>query len=204
MSPRERFASSSGRDEEKRAPAERLYRSLLRIYPSEFREVFAEMMIDFYRERMTRGTTRLQKLSRVWIGFRLFADAAFHGVLERLAPLRPRDGSDRSSATNNGEGNMLSSLRQDLVYAFRNLRRAPAFTATVLLTLALGIGANVAIFSVVNAVLLRPLPFADPNRIIQLSNADAGSTLSEPEVADLQRDARSFSQVGRSRSPMAM
>ena len=90
---------------------------------------------------------------------------------------------------------MLSNLRQDLSYALRNLRRAPAFTATILVTLALGIGANVAIFSVVSGVLLRPLPFADAGRVIQLSNGDSPSTLSEPEVVDLTRDARSFARI---------
>src|SRR5499426_3327092 len=60
-------------------------------------------------------------------------------------------------------------LLNDLRYALRTMRRAPAFSAAVVLTVALAIGANTAIFSVVNAVILRPLPFANPQRLVQVA-----------------------------------
>src|SRR5437764_281566 len=60
-------------------------------------------------------------------------------------------------------------LFKDLRYAFRMVRRAPMFTAAVVLTVALAIAANTAIFSVVNAVMLRPLPFRDPGRLVQVA-----------------------------------
>lgn len=91
---------------------------------------------------------------------------------------------------------MLHTIRQDLSQAIRALGRAPSFTLTVLLTLALGIGVNVAVFSVVNGVLLRPLPFRDADRVIQLSSGNGATTLSEPEIVDLRRDAATLASVG--------
>src|SRR6185312_2624336 len=63
---------------------------------------------------------------------------------------------------------LLGGLTQDASFAMRTLRRAPAFTLVAALTLAIGIGANTAIFSVVRGILLRPLPFADPSRLVMV------------------------------------
>src|ERR1700689_2278233 len=66
----------------------------------------------------------------------------------------------------------MRTLIQDLTYGFRQLRRTPGFTVTVILTLALGIGANAAIFTLVNAVLLRNLPVTDPKTLVRIGNSD--------------------------------
>ena len=87
---------------------------------------------------------------------------------------------------------------RDLRHAFGGLRREPAFSLTAVGTLALGSGAAVAIFALVNAVLLRPLPYRDPSRVVLLWAAPPGGArtwLSVPELDDLSRDARSFSAV---------
>ena len=68
---------------------------------------------------------------------------------------------------------VIETLRMDLAYGLRQLRRNPGFAAVAILTLVLGFGANTAIFSVVNAVLLKPLPFSDPERLVEARETEA-------------------------------
>ena len=95
---------------------------------------------------------------------------------------------------------LLETYWQDVRYALRQLRRSPAFTAVAVLTLALGIGANTAIFSIVNAVLLRPLPYPDSDRLVRIFFNEPGVGLrdvrfSKPELDDLQTRSGVFEDV---------
>jgi putative ABC transport system permease protein len=93
----------------------------------------------------------------------------------------------------------LTELRQDVGYAFRMLRRTPAFTAAALLTLALGIGANSAIFSVVHGVLLESLPYRDADRLHHLQMLYPDGTkyagFSAPDFMSVRQDAQMFEQI---------
>src|SRR5690242_15509056 len=95
------------------------------------------------------------------------------------------------------------NLLLDFRFSLRLLRRNPGFSAAAIVVLALGIGANTAIFSIVNAVLLKPLPFDDPDRLVRLFHEPPQSTfpgihrfsVSPANFYDWKRDARTFESM---------
>ena len=92
----------------------------------------------------------------------------------------------------------METLLQDLRYGIRMLRKSPGFAAVAVITLALGIGANTAIFSVVNGVLLNPLPYAQPDQLVALykrTTQFAEASIPYPNFLDWQRENRSFSAL---------
>ncbi len=127
--------------------SDRVFRALLRLYPAAFRQRFGSEMLEMFSARRTAVRSPSGWIS-LWSG--VFYDTARSVIRERL-PAR---------------SNIMESLRQDVRHASRVIRRTPAFSVFVILLMALGIGSTTAVFSVVDAVLLRPLPFKDVSRLM--------------------------------------
>jgi putative ABC transport system permease protein len=143
--------------------AERVYRALLLLYPRGFRRAYGEDLVAAFAQRYrTRGRRRV----RFW-AFHL-ADLIRSVPREHWNALRSRP-PDVSAAPRGAAapaGAHMHVMIQDVHHALRGFRRQPAFPAVVILTLALGIGMNTAIFSLVNGVLLTPLPFDGADRLV--------------------------------------
>ena len=147
---------------------ERIYRRLLRLYPRDFSDEYAGEMTRLYRDRV-----RDEGPASVWLG--LASD------LVRTAP-----------------SEQISTLVGDARHAWRTWRRTPVLALAAILTLALGVGANTAVFSVVHGVLLRPLPYPTADRLVEVfeDNSRAGGgpffRVSLPNYLSWVERARSF------------
>jgi putative ABC transport system permease protein len=153
-------------------PTVRAYRALLVVLlPTGFNDAFADDMLDVFVE--------LDRATRATHGH-VAAVIALCAELPGLFRLAVRERRTRRTirahqATTHLEENVFDSIIQDLAFAIRSLRRAPAFALTAILTLALGVGANTAIFSLVNGVLLTPLRLREPDRMIAVGEYPKGS-----------------------------
>ena len=149
-----------------RSTLERAYRTGLLIFPPSFRKEFGDDMVDFARRRFRAARKRgVNACARETA--HLFADVALNAPKQWLTHWRD-ERAERARAIAEGllPRDNMDILVQDLRFAARGLMRHRGFTVVAVLTLALGIGANTAIFSVINAVMIRPLPYPNADRIV--------------------------------------
>lgn len=141
--------------------AEAVYARALRQWPRQLDPEYAEDAREMFRDRV-RDAARLG-------GGRAVAAALVRALLD-LVRQPPAGHTDRSlsAAYRYPKESLMTDLGRDVRHAIRQWRRAPVFSITALLTLALGIGLSAAMFTVINGVLLRPLAFEDPDRIVML------------------------------------
>jgi predicted permease len=163
-------------------------------------EELAQYLEDSYAELRSSGATEAEAYQRT------LAELSGSEMLQReLRRMERPSKPDPIVPGTNRRTNMIADLWQDLRFGARTLLKQPGFTLVAVLMLALGIGANTAIFSVVNAALLRPLPYARPERIVAIwdgrgqPGATQGATL--PRNFQLWREqSRSFSDLALARS----
>jgi putative ABC transport system permease protein len=160
---------------------ERWYRRLLRLFPSDFRGDFGDEMTgvfrDQHREAARGGPMALMSL--------------WWDTVKGIATTAPRE--------------HLDLLRADIRYALRNLRRNPGFTAVAALALAIGIGANAAVFSIVNGVLITALPYKDPAQLVVIFEKVPFAPVekfdfSAPDFEIMREAARSYSGMAAFRN----
>ncbi len=140
----------------------RLLEALLTLAADDFRSRYGAEVIQVHQERAAVQRGPIQ-----WL---LFGGRELVGIVWLVVRSRlgQRHRGVGGTTTRGRGGSMVDTIGQDLRFAFRTLTRNPAFAATAVAVLALGIGANTAIFSAVNAFFFRPLPFADPDRLVML------------------------------------
>ena len=157
-----------------------------------FEPIAGDLLEDYQRARRQRGWLRAD----VWVwaqAIRLAATFRWERLV-RVRGVAPIAEELRSAST------MWDALRQDIVFSVRMLRRQPGFTVVAVLALALGIGANTAIFSIVDAVLWRPLPYPHADRVMALAEQRPLESrwfgpVAPADYFDWRRDNRSFSSM---------
>jgi putative ABC transport system permease protein len=179
---------------------ERAYRLLLRLYPAELRADYGDELVHFFRERSREPRYRGSPLGapRFWthILLDLFATAVAERLRSAAAAARARRDHSRRGRHDHS-GDPMGTLVQDARYALRTLLARPAFSAVAVLTLAIGIGANATIFSVTNELLLRPLPFPEPDRLVTVWSVREGDRagVSYPDLMDYRSESRVFAGI---------
>jgi hypothetical protein len=150
--------------------------ALIRLFPAPFRERFGEELAAEIREEHERAALA-GWAEPVWYVTATAFDLVRSAISERFDPTWLAD--DPNGLESEGMGWLMSGWTKDFRYAARALRRTPGFAAIAIGTLALAIGANAGIFSVVDTVLLNPLPFPESDRLVYIAGSAPGSDLPE-------------------------
>ena len=143
---------------------------------------------DLLEEMTARAAESSERRARWWYRRQAITIAVYAVRTRRRTP---RDASIRKAS-------LMDALKFDLKLAIRSLVNARAFTSIAVVTLALGLGATTAVFAVVNAVLLRPLPFSNPDRVMWLTETHvngAGMSIAWPDFLDWRDRSRSFEEL---------
>ena len=141
-----------------------LYRLLLLIFPRRMRREFADDMARLLAAHLDEARQARRGVARVWA--HAIGDVLWHGLLERSLDIGRA--LRRVAAEARRWRWWMAALLQDVRYASRMLIRQPAITAVAIVTLAIGIGANAAMLAAVDVLLLRPLPYDDPDRLVMI------------------------------------
>lgn len=176
-------------------------RLLAYCYPRELRDQYADDIARFIDDTRLDPRYRDDPFGQLRVMARLSADAlaSLFSSWRHGAPRPIRVASVEPSLTARLKTFSVDALLQDIRFAIRGFIRRPAFTAVALGTLMLGIGANTAIFTLVNALLLRPLPYAHPEQLVSIwgtSDVQKQLLMSLPDVVDLRQRNHTFSDIG--------
>ncbi|MCI0433143.1 MAG: ABC transporter permease [Gemmatimonadetes bacterium] len=181
-----------------------LYRWCLRLYPRGFRDAFGAEMEAAFQDALRDARATRGRAGVFALGLRTLIDVARSVPREHVDAWRGDPAHTVPDAgilelPGSGRRPIMSQWTEDLRWTVRSLRRQPAFSAIAILTLALGIGANTALFSVVRTVLLEPLPYGDPDRVAMIwsrwVNFDK-TWVSEPEYHNYRATLASFEDLG--------
>jgi putative ABC transport system permease protein len=176
-------------------------RVVLRLFPREFGREYGDDLISAYLDLGDDIRSTRSRIAAPWALTRITVVTSWQIARAGLAERWSLGKRTRQSTPRRRKESMLSSLRSDVRYALRGHRRQPGLAILAILTLALGVGASTAIFSVVNGVLLRPLPYLDARELVSIQvNSGIGSSdgfydLSEPEFLDFGAQVSSFSGI---------